>query len=86
METTSLKKIFLTTLLLLCCFVFSPAAWSQQLEISVRKTNYAPEILRAMITEKQQIIMNTLAEFAAQYKANGKSTNITENQKDTNSN
>ena len=69
MDTTSLKKIFLTTLLLLCCFVFSPAAWSQQLEKSVRKTNYAPEILRAMITEKQQIIMNTLAEFAAQYKA-----------------
>ena len=69
MDTTSLKKIFLTTLLLLCCFVFSPAAWSQQLEKSLRKTNYAPEILRAMITEKQQIIMNTLAEFAAQYKA-----------------
>jgi len=37
MDTTSLKIIFLTTLLLLCCFVFSPAAWSQQLEKSVRK-------------------------------------------------
>jgi len=69
MDTTSHNKIYLTTILLLCCFLFSTAAWSQQLEKSVRKINYAPEILRAMIPEKQQLIMNALAEFATQYKA-----------------
>jgi len=69
MDTTSHNKIYLTTILLLCCFLFSTVAWSQQLEKSVRKINYAPEILRAMIPEKQQLIMNALAEFATQYKA-----------------
>ncbi|MGY8697818.1 MAG: hypothetical protein ACKVIP_03995 [bacterium] len=69
MDTRPIKKTFLKTLLLLCCFIFSPAAWSQQLENSLRRTNLAPEILRAMIPEKQQTIMNALAEFASQYKA-----------------
>ena len=69
MDTRPIRKIFIKTLLLLCCLVLSPAAWSQQLENSLRRTNLAPEILRAMIPEKQQTIMNALADFATQYKA-----------------
>jgi hypothetical protein len=64
-----IKKTFLKTMLLLCCLVFSTSAWSQQLKNSLRRTNLATQILRAMIPEKQQTIMNALAEFAAQYKA-----------------
>ena len=69
MDTRPIKKIFLKTLLLLCCFIFSTAAWSQQIENSLSRTNLTPEILRSMIPEKQQTIMNALAEFATQYKA-----------------
>jgi hypothetical protein len=69
MYTRPIKKTFLKTMLLLCCLVFSTSAWSQQLKNSLRRTNLATQILRAMIPEKQQTIMNALAEFAAQYKA-----------------
>ena len=69
MDTKLIKKNYLKILLLLCCFLFSSAAWSQQMKISLSRTNLAPEILRGMIPEKQETIMNALAEFAAQYKA-----------------
>jgi hypothetical protein len=69
MDITPIKKTFLTTMLLLSSCIFLPAAWSQQSDKSVHKTNYAPEILRALIPEKQQIIMTALAEYAHQYKA-----------------
>ena len=69
MDTRIIKKIYLKILSLLCCLVLSTSAWSQQFEISLGRVNLAPEILRAMIPEKQQTIMNALAEFAKQYKA-----------------
>ena len=68
MDTRPIKKIFKKILLLICSFIFSSVAYSQQLENSLRSTNLAPEILRPMIPEKQQIIVNALAEFASQYK------------------
>ena len=61
-------RISLAICLLFCSYVFTHAAWSQQLEKTVENINPSPEILRAMIPENQQIIMNALAEFAAQYK------------------
>ena len=60
-------RILLTISLLLYSYVFVPSVWSQQLDNSAG-SKPAPEILGAMIPENQQIIMNALAEFAAQYK------------------
>ena len=62
-------RISLAICLLFCSYVFTHAAWSQQLEKTVENINPSPEILRAMIPENQQIIMNGLAEFASQYKS-----------------
>ena len=61
-------RLFFTISYLLCSCVFASNVWSQQLKIPVKNISPAPQIPRAFIPESQQKIMDTLAEFANQYK------------------
>ena len=62
------QKKIIGTCLLLCCSIFATDVWSEQLKKSMTNINPSPEILEAMIPEKQQNIITSLAKFALQYK------------------
>jgi hypothetical protein len=63
-----ITKLLFTTFFLLYCCVFAQKLWSNQQLESLNNMQPSSNILRAMVPESQQKVMNGLEEFAEQYK------------------